>query len=553
MTDLPFVSALVQADLPVWEQCLQTEFLQKMENGILSEDCFKSYLVEDSLYLREYAKIFAWGMTKATTMAAMRTYYSLLSFVQENEDLTRLRYLEQYGLREADIQSLPLRPESRAYLDCMIDAARTGEGEAECLMACLPCMLSYGWLFQKLLQRSPAVKDTYYGALVLDYAGPGYDAACRAWAERAEVACTGLSPERAARCRAIFRACSEHELRFWEMCAAPGRIFKNKYREPGRSADFPGSLLIKSLSQHREFLDAIALHQDDGRRGDLLAADRHRDGGRAGHRGHGAHPPQRLVHRDTHLCAQHRLPDGTALRRLLLQGGKLPCPVLGAEQPGRHSSQKLFQHRLQTRVVLRRVFRGEHQHHIAGVGILALQLCAAQSICQRCAGAAKGSGVQRKLHRLLLCPGNCQRHRALPRRCGLIQAAAQTFQRRAALHQPPGVVPCQHRIAGIQRLQNEVRGAGRAEQRQRPPHSRFVLHRGIVRQMQIRAAGDHRQGLVGRVAAHGRTLRDGVAVLRQKAQIGAVGVIHQQRHALRPADRRQRREFLAPRPDNPGW
>ena len=95
------------------------------------------------------------------------------------------QYLEQYGLREADIQSLPLRPENRAYLDCMIDAARNGEGEAECLMACLPCMLSYGWLFQKLLKRSPAVKDTYYGALVLDYASPGYDAACRAWAKRA--------------------------------------------------------------------------------------------------------------------------------------------------------------------------------------------------------------------------------------------------------------------------------------------------------------------------------------------------------------------------------
>ena len=142
MTDLPFVSALVQADLPVWEQCLQTEFLQKMENGTLSEDCFKSYLVEDSLYLREYAKIFAWGMTKATTMAAMRTYYSLLSFVQENEDLTRLRYLEQYGLREADIQSLPLRPESRAYLDCMIDAARNGVNSVHIVDGRVPhCLL----------------------------------------------------------------------------------------------------------------------------------------------------------------------------------------------------------------------------------------------------------------------------------------------------------------------------------------------------------------------------------------------------------------------------
>ena len=221
MTDLPFVSALVQADLPVWEQCLQTEFLQKMENGTLSEDCFKSYLVEDSLYLREYAKIFAWGMTKATTMAAMRTYYSLLSFVQENEDLTRLRYLEQYGLREADIQSLPLRPENRACLDCMIDAARTGEGEAECLMACLPCMLSYGWIFQKLLEEKPSVQDTLYGALVVDYADKSYEAACRDWAAFAEKVCEGLSDERLARCREIFHACSEHELNFWAMAASP--------------------------------------------------------------------------------------------------------------------------------------------------------------------------------------------------------------------------------------------------------------------------------------------------------------------------------------------
>ena len=221
MTDLPFFSALVQADLPVWEQCLQAEFLQKMENGTLSEDCFKSYLVEDSLYLREYAKIFAWGMTKATTMAAMRTYYSLLSFVQENEDLTRLRYLEQYGLREADIQSLPLRPENRAYVDCMINAAKNGEGEAECIMACLPCMLSYSWIFQKLLKEHPAVQDAPYGALVADYAGRDYEEACRDWAAFAEKTCEGLSPERLARCREIFHACSVYELDFWAMAALP--------------------------------------------------------------------------------------------------------------------------------------------------------------------------------------------------------------------------------------------------------------------------------------------------------------------------------------------
>lgn len=221
MSEQSFVQQLVQESLPVWEQCLHSEFLERLADGTLDEACFKGYIVEDSLYLREYAKVFAWGMTKAADMQTIRTYYSLLSFVNESEDAERLRCLRQFGLTDEGIQSLPLRPENRAYVDCMINAAKNGEGEAECIMACLPCMLSYGWIFQKMLDRSPAVRDTLYGPLVQDYAGPGYADACRAWAAYAEKVCTGLSPERAARCRAIFHDCSVHELHFWEMSAKP--------------------------------------------------------------------------------------------------------------------------------------------------------------------------------------------------------------------------------------------------------------------------------------------------------------------------------------------
>ena len=221
MSEQTFVQKLVQESLPVWEKCLHSEFLTHLADGTLDEACFKGYIVEDSLYLREYAKVFAWGMTKAKDMQTIRTYYSLLSFVNESEDAARLHYLKHFGLTDEGIQSLPLRPESRAYVDSMIEAAKNGEGAAECMMACLPCMLSYGWIFQKMLDRSPAVRDTLYGPLVQDYAGPGYADACRAWAAYAEKACTGLSPERAARCRAIFHNCSVHELHFWEMSAKP--------------------------------------------------------------------------------------------------------------------------------------------------------------------------------------------------------------------------------------------------------------------------------------------------------------------------------------------
>ena len=103
----------------------------------------------------------------------------------------------------------------------MIDAAKNGAGEAECMAACLPCMLSYAWIFQKLVARSPQVKETPYWPLVRDYADQRYEDACKAWAAYTETVCADLTPERAVRCKAIFKQCSEHELHFWEMSAQP--------------------------------------------------------------------------------------------------------------------------------------------------------------------------------------------------------------------------------------------------------------------------------------------------------------------------------------------
>ena len=213
---MSFVAECIQDSLPIWEQCLNTPFLQKLENGTLEESSFLGYIVDDSLYLREYAKVFAWGMTNARTMEDIRICYSLLSFVNEGEGSTRLYYLNRYGLEDADIQNLPQRPENKSYTDCMLEAAKNG-GIAECLMVCLPCMISYHWIFRKLLERSPDVKNTPYWPLVRDYASEDYRLSCQKWAAYTDQICGDLSSEQKAKCMQIFRDCSLHELHFWEM------------------------------------------------------------------------------------------------------------------------------------------------------------------------------------------------------------------------------------------------------------------------------------------------------------------------------------------------
>lgn len=218
---MTFTQELIEKNLSVWQQCLDSPFLQQLGAGALDEACFKGYIVDDSLYLREYAKVFAWGMTKAEDLDAIRTYYSLLSFVNEGEGATRLVYLNRYGLDDHSIQHLPQRPENLAYTDCMIKAARDGKGAPECMMACLPCMVSYQWIFQRLLQQYPNVRETPFWPLVRDYTSQSYEQACQSWLAYTDRICQDLDAERKAQCSEIFRECSLHELHFWEMSLQP--------------------------------------------------------------------------------------------------------------------------------------------------------------------------------------------------------------------------------------------------------------------------------------------------------------------------------------------
>ena len=218
---MSFLDTCIQDNIPIWRSCMETPFLRGMADGTLDEECFKGYIVDDSLYLREYSKVFAWGILHSSDMEEIRNYYTLLAFVNEAEDSTRRYYLKRYALRDEDIQKMPLRPENQAYVNYMLSMARDGEGAAECMMAVLPCMLSYGWIFGEMLRTCPQVQNGPYERFVSDYAGNRYDDCCKEWSDFAEQACRDLLPERQAVCGKIFRTCSEHERHFWEMAARP--------------------------------------------------------------------------------------------------------------------------------------------------------------------------------------------------------------------------------------------------------------------------------------------------------------------------------------------
>ena len=50
---MSFLDTCIQDSLPIWRSCMETPFLRGVADGTLDEECFKGYIVDDSLYLRE--------------------------------------------------------------------------------------------------------------------------------------------------------------------------------------------------------------------------------------------------------------------------------------------------------------------------------------------------------------------------------------------------------------------------------------------------------------------------------------------------------------------
>ena len=200
--------------MDLYEAAAAEPFLEELGRGTLDRTRFLDYIVQDSIYLRDYMKAFAMGMFRSRTLRDMQFFYSVLGFVNDSENATRLGYLADGGLTDDDVERMGKRKACSDYTGFLIQIAEKGSLE-EILMAVMPCMTGYEYVFGRTLERHPEVLDTYYGPLVRDYTSPFYSECCREWESYCDKVC-GDYPDKA-RLSSIFREAARHELMFWKM------------------------------------------------------------------------------------------------------------------------------------------------------------------------------------------------------------------------------------------------------------------------------------------------------------------------------------------------
>ena len=207
---------LYEAARPIWEACHAHAFVTGIGDGTLEVEKFRYFLLQDYLYLFDYARVFAWGVVKARSPELMRFFSANVDAILGGEMKIHRAYMARLGITEEQVFAVRPALPNLSYTNYMLSAAAAG-GPAEIVAAILACSWSYAEIGTRLAARPGALEHPFYGEWVQGYSSEEYQETNRALVERMDALAAGCSEEEYRRLEEIFVACSRYELGFWEM------------------------------------------------------------------------------------------------------------------------------------------------------------------------------------------------------------------------------------------------------------------------------------------------------------------------------------------------
>ena len=202
-----------------WAAYTGHAFVRGLGDGSLPPACFRQYLVQDYLFLIQFARAHALAACKARTLADMRAAKEGLAAIVDVEMQLHLRLCERWGLSAADVEATPEHAATVAYTRWVLDIGMSGD-LLDLQVALTPCTLGYAEIGRQLAPAGAAALDPAhpYREWIGEYAGEPFQAVARQagdWLDDLDRRYGG--PARFPELVAIFAKAARLEAGFWQM------------------------------------------------------------------------------------------------------------------------------------------------------------------------------------------------------------------------------------------------------------------------------------------------------------------------------------------------
>lgn len=216
MRDVTVSEALHRAAAPVWEKCLNHPFVTGLGDGSLPVEKFQYFMLQDYLYLFDYARVFALGVVKARDPELMRSFAASVESILNGEMKIHRAYMQRLGISEAQVFAVQPALDNLSYTHYMLSVANAGT-PVEIVASILACSWSYAEIGQALAKLPGALEHPFYGEWVRSYAGEEYAAMNDGLIDLMNQLAENASDEQLEHLKEIFVNCSRYELGFWDM------------------------------------------------------------------------------------------------------------------------------------------------------------------------------------------------------------------------------------------------------------------------------------------------------------------------------------------------
>ena len=199
------------AAAPIWEKCLRHPFVTGIGDGTLDVEKFRFFMLQDYLYLFDYAKVFALGVVKARDPRLMRLFARNVDAVLGGEMNIHRAYMKRLGITEEQVLAVQPALDNLSYTHYMLSVASAGT-PMEIIASILACSWSYAEIGKDTLEIAD---HPFFGEWVEGYACDEYHAANVELCDLMDS--MTIDETRYPHIEEIFLNCSLYELAFWQM------------------------------------------------------------------------------------------------------------------------------------------------------------------------------------------------------------------------------------------------------------------------------------------------------------------------------------------------
>ena len=208
---------LFESTKEIWAGYHEHPFVQGIGDGSLPIEKFRFYMIQDYLYLYEYAKVFALGVVKAKEPSMIRRFSYFVEDTLGGELDIHAGYMDRLGITDEDIARSTQSLANASYTNYMLSAGYNGD-QLDILVAILSCSWSYAEIARVMNERHPeAVDHPFYGEWVKGYIAKEYTDVNDEIMALVDTLGEGIGKRRVAELKEIFVNCSRYEAGFWDM------------------------------------------------------------------------------------------------------------------------------------------------------------------------------------------------------------------------------------------------------------------------------------------------------------------------------------------------